>query len=404
MIVPEISTRVQPSADLALRPTPPAQEITDKLPGLAAGQRLLAEVQALLPNGTYRALINQRSVTLALPFAAKSGDTIELEVSASNGKLTLAVVARGAAEGGRAGNESTATQLSRTGQLIGTLLAGARDGKGGAAVALPLNGKQAIAASPPNSGTDLLPLLKQAIVQSGMFYEAHQAEWVEGRYSKAQLLQEPQGRLPPTTTPAQQGASAQQGLMTAAGSENAAARNSGEPAAAARPQAPPASNEAANRGATAASQANLSSQPAASSPAPPAVAPQLQAIVQQQLEAFATQNFSWQGQVWPGQQVLWDIDNANHSRHSDGEGEASSESWQTRLRLFLPRLGEVDARLHIQGQQITLSVVANDAATRQLLSSETAGLRSQLEKAGLDLASLGVTAPRAGEEHGQSAG
>ena len=294
--------------------------------------------------------------------------------------------------------------MSRTGQLIGTLLAGARDGKGGAAVALPLNGKQAIAASPPNSGTDLLPLLKQAIVQSGMFYEAHQAEWVEGRYSKAQLLQEPQGRLPPTTTPAQQGASAQQGLMTAAGSENAAARNRGEPDPPASPHPPPPSNEAANRGATAASQANLSSQPAASSPAPPAVAPQLQAIVQQQLEAFATQNFSWQGQVWPGQQVLWDIDNANHSRHSDGEGEASSESWQTRLRLFLPRLGEVDARLHIQGQQITLSVVANDAAPRQLLSSDTAGLRSQLEKAGLDLASLGVTAPRAGEEHGQSAG
>jgi hypothetical protein len=243
MIVPEISTRVQPSADLALRPTPPAQEITDKLPGLAAGQRLLAEVQALLPNGTYRALINQRSVTLALPFAAKSGDAIELEVSESNGKLTLAVVARGAAEGGRAGNESTATQLSRTGQLIGTLLAGARDGKGGAAVALPLNGKQAIAASPPNSGTDLLPLLKQAIVQSGMFYEAHQAEWVEGRYSKAQLLQEPQGKLPPTTTPAQQGATAQQGLMPLPLDEAAPLPLS------------TASAEAANRGATAGSQA-----------------------------------------------------------------------------------------------------------------------------------------------------
>jgi hypothetical protein len=28
-----------------------------------------------------------------------------------------------------------------------------------------------------------------------MFYESHQAEWVEGRYSKAQLLQEPQGKL-----------------------------------------------------------------------------------------------------------------------------------------------------------------------------------------------------------------
>jgi hypothetical protein len=85
-----------------LRPAPPAQEITDKLPGLVAGQRLLAEVQSLLPNGTYRALINQRNVTLALPFAAKSGDAIELEVAESNGKLTLAVVARSRG-GGRQG-------------------------------------------------------------------------------------------------------------------------------------------------------------------------------------------------------------------------------------------------------------------------------------------------------------
>ena len=385
MIPLEIPNRLQPSADLALRPAPPTQEIADKLPGLVAGQRLLAEVQSLLPNGSYRALINQRQVTLALPFAAKSGDAIELEVAESNGKLTLAVIARGAAEGGKAGNESTATQLSRTGQLIGTLLAGARDGKGGASVALPLNSNQAIAASPPRSGTDLLPLLKQAIVQSGMFYEAHQAEWIEGRYSKAQLLQEPQGKLAPGTTTAQQAATAPQGPATG--------RNEAAPL-------PTASTEAANRSATAGSQLGPAS-PTASSPAPQTVAPQLQAIVQQQLEAFATQNFAWQGQVWPGQQLHWEIENANDGRQSDAE--ASGEKWQTRLRLFLPRLGEVDARLHIQGQQITLSVVANNAATRQLLSSETAGLRSQLEKAGLDVASLGVTAPREAEEHGQSA-
>ncbi|EXI77642.1 MAG: Flagellar hook-length control protein FliK [Candidatus Accumulibacter appositus] len=400
MIVPEITARVQPNADLALRPTLPAQEITDKLPGLAAGQRLLAEVQALLPNGTYRALINQRSVTLALPFAAKSGDAIELEVSESNGKLTLAVLARGTSEGGKAGNESTATQLSRTGQLIGTLLAGGRDGnKGGANVALPLNGNQAIAASPPRSGTDLLPLLKQAIVHSGMFYEAHQAEWVEGRYSRAQLLQEPQGKQPPTTTPAQQLATARQAPTAAAGGEAAAFRSGAESAPTLTQ--PAASNEATNRGPTAASQPTS---PTPSSPAPPAVAPQLQAIVQQQLEAFATQNFSWQGQVWPGQQLHWEIDNAKDGRQSDAGGEAGGEKWQTRLRLFLPRLGEVDARLHIQGQQITLSVVANDAATRQLLSSEAAALRSQLERAGLDLTSLGVTAPQEAEEHGQSSG
>jgi hypothetical protein len=167
-------------------------------PGLVAGQRLLAEIQSLLPNGTYRALINQRSVTLALPFAAKSGDAIELEVAESDGKLTLAVVAGPLPEAARRRNEAAATSLSRTGQLISNLLAGARDGKGGAAVALPLNGNQPIAAAHRIAAGS--PAAAQAgDQQSGMFYESHQAEWVEGRYSKAQLLQEPQGKLAPQT-------------------------------------------------------------------------------------------------------------------------------------------------------------------------------------------------------------
>lgn len=36
----------------------------------------IAEIQAMLPNGTYRAIINQRNVTLALPFSAKTGDSL----------------------------------------------------------------------------------------------------------------------------------------------------------------------------------------------------------------------------------------------------------------------------------------------------------------------------------------
>jgi hypothetical protein len=92
-------------------------------------------------------------------------------------------------------------------------------------VALPLNGNQPIAAGPPNNAQDLLPLLKQAISESGMFYEAHQAEWVEGRYSKAQLLQEPQGRLQESSP-----ASEARGITGAAGEATQArpARNQRE--------------------------------------------------------------------------------------------------------------------------------------------------------------------------------
>lgn len=364
MIRPEIATRIQPSADLALRPAPPAQEITDKLPGLVAGQRLLAEIQSLMPNGTYRALINQRSVTLALPFAAKSGDAIELEVAESDGKLTLAVLARAGSDASKAGGEA-ATSLSRTGQLISDLLTGSRDGKAPAA-ALPLNGNRPIAAAPPSNGQALVPLLKQALIQSGMFYEAHQAEWVEGRYSKAQLLQEPQGKLAPASTAAQ-----------------------GAPATAGAPLPSPASAT------------SQSAQAAAPSQAAQPVAPQAQALVQQQLEAFASQNFSWQGQIWPGQQLDWEIEKQADGRASDDD--SPGEKWQTRLRLTLPRLGEVDARLHIEGQQLTLTVIAGDAQTRALLRREAANLHSQLEQAGLDLASLAIGAPQENEAHVQLA-
>ncbi len=195
MIPSDVASRLQVSADAASRPVAQTQEIVDKLSGLVAGQKVMAEIQAMLPNGTYRAMINQRSITLALPFSAKSGDSLELQVTENDGKLALAVLSRPDGSAGKPGTESVSATLSRTGQLISNLFAGTSRAQGRDAPAVPLNGNQPIASTPPSSAQDLLPLLKQAITQSGMFYESHQAEWVEGRMPKAALLQEPQGKL-----------------------------------------------------------------------------------------------------------------------------------------------------------------------------------------------------------------
>ncbi|MDR0440373.1 MAG: hypothetical protein LBI59_05230, partial [Candidatus Accumulibacter sp.] len=201
IIPPDLAGRLQASSEITLRPVAPVQEITDKLSDFTVGQRLMAEIQAMLPNGTYRAMINQRNITLALPFSAKSGDALELEVTESDGKLALAVVTH---RGGEAEKESVSTTLSRTGQLIGQLLSDVGDGEKDGRKndkALPLNGNRPLAEAPPGKGQDILPRLKEAITQSGMFYESHQAEWTEGRFPKTELLREPQGRLSPTVTP-----------------------------------------------------------------------------------------------------------------------------------------------------------------------------------------------------------
>ena len=371
MIPADVASRLQLAANTALQPVAPAQEIADKLSGLSPGQRVLAEIQSLLPNGTYRAIINQRDVTLALPFSAKAGDSLELEVVDSDGKLTLAVVSRPPGEAGKLPAESVPTTLSRTGQLISNLLGSNGEGKAGT-IPTPLNGNQPIASSPPATAHDLLPLLKQAITQSGMFYESHQAAWVDGRLEKSALLQEPQGKLPTQTT------ALPGGTLTASRSGMDAGQ---------------IQNPATDPNASRTSAAN----------APPAqqVAAPVVPLVQQQLEALATNNFSWQGQVWPGQEMRWEIEEDAGRREHPGD-EATS-NWQTRLRLTLPNLGEVDAQIRLQGNQISLALMAGDAATQELLRTSTDTLRSQLGDAGLALASVGVGAARDGTADAQTA-
>ena len=232
----------------------------------------------------------------------------------------------------------------------------------------------------------MLPLLKQAITQSGMFYESHQAEWVEGRLPKAALLQEPQGKLSSPTAFASALAE-EQGV-----SQNQPRASTGEPAVAARITADLAqsSNTSVEGSKAAIAQSQTSGQ---------VVAPQTQPLVQQQLEALATQNFSWQGQVWPGQEMRWEID--EDATRSEQDGEDSAPRWSTRLHLTLPNLGEVDARIRLDGNSIAISMVADSAETRTLMRVSTLALRSQLDEAGLTLASMGVSDGE-DEHHGQT--
>lgn len=429
MIPSDVASRLQVLADTALRPVANIQEITDRLGGLLPGQRLMAEIQALMPNGTYRALINQRDVTLALPFSAKPGDALELEVVSTEGKLTLAVVARPPGETGKPPTESVSTTLSRTGQFIGNLLGNAGEAES-APAPTALNGNRPIASTPPATAHDILPQLKQAIAQSGLFYESHQAEWVEGRLPRSALLLEPQGRLAPrfaptafqlpafttgaatpvTGAPQITGALPLAGTTPASGellasaptaqTESAPVANQpaqaapAEEAAATPPMARSETVEAARRApepiqssGTGPSGATDRTNTAAGQPAQIVAAPALP-LVQQQLEALATQNFVWQGQIWPGQTMRWEIEEDARQRGSGNEDE--TPRWQTSLRLTLPRLGEIDAQIRLQGQRITLALAAGDSATQRLLQSGTEALRSQLNDAGLVLASVGV--------------
>lgn len=378
MIPPDVASRLQANADAALRPVAPTQVITDKLSDLVAGQRVMAEIQALLPNGTYRALINQRSVTLALPFSARSGDALELEVTESDGKLALAVISH-QSEGGKAAREAVSATLSRTGQLIGRLFSGAGD-PDNESRALPLNGNKPIAETPPTSAREILPLLKEAITRSGMFYESHQAEWIEGRFAKSELLQEPQGKLssPAAFVPSSD-AEPHSAQLSQAARDRPAAESS-------RPGPTPAQT-----GTESASAPKPSAETAPPQTAGQIVAPQAQGVVHQQLEALASQNFVWQGQIWPGQEMRWEIEEDGRGRQE--EDESSSEGWHSRLDLSFPRLGGISARLALHDNQLSLSINVDNETSLGIMQADAETLRRQLNEAGLALISLGIAVP-----------
>lgn len=353
----------QAATNAQTQPVASGQKIADVLSNLVPGQRILAEIQALLPNGSYRAVVAQRDVTLALPFSAKAGDTLELEVTESDGKLALAFVAnRSDGAAAKPAQESVATTLSPTGKMIGDLMGGI-DGEGKRAPPAPLNGSQPLVESMPKTAADLAPILKQALTQSGMFYEAHQARWVAGELPTDVLKNEPQGKFSALQTHATGDAA----TAKTAGAANAETLTASAPLATARSEA------------------------ASGNPVPRELAP----LVHQQLDGLATQNFAWQGQVWPGQQMRWEIGEDLGDSHSAADQEV--QRWQTRLKLSLPLLGDIDVALNLRaGGEVSITLTADSDTSEASLRDGAQQLRRQFDAAGLNLTNLIV-------QHGEAA-
>mgnify|MGYP001172827322 FL=1 len=366
------------------QPAIPSKQLTDVLSNLVPGQRLLAEIKSLLPNGTYRAVISQREITLALPFSAQAGDSLELEVIDSDGRVSLAFVAKQTPAGEATKGDGAPTRLSSTGQMIGNLL-GNIDAEGKRAKPAALNNNQPLFEKMPTSAAALLPVLKEALGKSGMFFEAHQARWVQGKIDTASLLEQPQGKLspgvppaPPQAPPAPSPEAAHKQLATA---------NPGNPAPHTTPTGSPQATERqaaetreAAQPAPAAAEKIAASAPRAG---PGNVPAELMPIVQQQLDALSTQSYLWQGQLLPGQPMEWEIieEDKDGERSEDEEGKR----WTTRLQLTLPNLGGVTATLRLRSASDLEILINADSAAQATLRAGSDSLRSQLHAAGLHL-------------------
>lgn len=232
---------------------------------------------------------------------------------------------------------SATTRLSADAALISALLA-ETSGKPRPAMA----GIDVSTAPPELAARALL----RSLSSSGLFYEAHLEEWVNGERTLDSLRAEPQNRFIPV--PARTGPLPQ--------------------------PLPLPAQEAAD-----APDAQSGTQPGATSHG--AVPEPLLSIVREQLDALDLRRVHWQGEVWPRQQAELEI---AEERASPERAAQEARAWITTLRIELPQLGAIEARIAFDAAGVRLSLRAAPA-TIETLRAHHDGFAAALAEAGIAL-------------------
>ncbi|AFT87452.1 flagellar hook-length control protein FliK [Paraburkholderia phenoliruptrix] len=279
----------------------------------------------------------------------------------------------------------------------------------------------------------LAAALARTVGDSGLFYEAHLAQWLSGQRSPETLAGEAQNKL--VAAAAQlplnwSGTAGEASTASAAGAARqgtGAAQNGASGAAAdgANPNAANSANAAMGAGRAmpsidtahaarfvagevlASSLSDLNGQPAhaglhnAASTAADngasqtaqaaAVHPATVPLVRQQLDLLATGQFRWTGEAWPGAKLDWTIEQEGDEWDRSGGGTASEDDqpWRTRLTLSLPTLGTVDAELTLTGMRLVARVQASPGGAARL-AMQGESFRQRLAAAGIQLHGLTI--------------
>jgi hypothetical protein len=331
------------------RPNSPA-------PQWQAGQTLEARVETKLADGRLLLDLEGTLFQVRLPESAQTqvGQRLQLTVVRPGPDPTLLLRQPEAETAPQ--NASSKVSLSTLANRVSTLLgnAGTPNGPARAQTAPPV---LPILSAPPANGAELATPLRQALESSGLFYESHQAEWVGGKRELEALRQEPQARIArdEQSRPGPERMDAGR-LVTRSGDEPVeTARSSTSPSGRAE---------------------SAVSAPTAT-PLPPAVA----GIVDRQLDAIASQQIVWQGQVWPGQAMDWRVE----EREAQAGEEEPGARWHTELRLQLPKLGAMTARLDLDGDHLRVAIDAWGPASVARMQAGEGDLRRMLEARGLAL-------------------
>jgi hypothetical protein len=378
----DIATAVQPvnsveAATAVVSVADTRQEAFSRLAQIAIGQQMPGRILSNFNDGTYLVRIANTAARMVLPANARTGDSLILTLVSKDPRPTFSIkedsfqqdeesaavtlsnagramqkdlkslqfVTRdgagqiaeneevpvdASAKDGRGAQSnapsSSTTTLSNAGKLIDSLLQASQRGN----VASHASSPAPLVAQAGAPAGQVAAALHDAIAYSGVFYESHVSAWAEGKRPAEELMKEPQAQV---------------------GRQNAG-------------------------------DINLLDQndPAQS---------QLGQIINLQLNALEQQRVLWHGEIWPGQQMEWEISQEHQdSQPQAQDGEPPPPAWHSVVRFNFPHLGSVSASIRLIGQQVHVQVKTDNQTAAAALRGNTALFADAMSAAGTSLDSL----------------
>lgn len=300
------------------------------LPEFELGQKYQAVVEARLANGNSRILIADKLLQMNLPEKFQPGHKLELVFVSNESQSKFLLIGEVSTE-----TQEKNTTLSTTGRFLGLLMQDSIKAPSANTVQSLIKSTPIVNSTAINSA-ELPVLLQKAITQSGLFYESHQAQWLNGENTLENLQQEPQNKL-------------MSAMADITGTRTSAA-------------------------------SSLSPEMPINSQNIP--------MVMQQLATLETNHLFWQGEIWKNQLLEWDIyEQLEDSPHNESE---ASIQWNTQLRLSMPHLGDITAKIVLNSQGIHIKLNAAHFETANLLKNNELLLAKDMQSAGLNIQSMEV--------------
>ncbi len=353
-----------------------ASETLSSLTPGAVGQVFQAQLLSQLEDGTFVVNVAQNALRMSLPAGSTVGETLNMTLLATEPRPAFLLDQQ---------NSGTSASLSSAAKLINTALQTAQQ----AGAPTTLVGKTPIVATPQATTPALADALKNNIDFSGVFYESHVGQWVNGDRPLADLLREPQVQaqeaLPPAHGRRRKASAAGMDATGTAGtllprppvSEEQLTNQVTSLLNAVRSN--PTSNAASTTAASGAQEARTSLAQTLSTilsgnnlpkeadvlVREPTMTQQNAQTINLQLNTLEQNRIVWQGELWPGQRMEWEINEDGRNRGQGGAPDGSQAAWQSVVRFELPKLGKVSATIHLTDGHVRMQVQTPDQSVRR---------------------------------------